>query len=96
MRHGAHVARQRIVVRECPVGMQVLGIDEIALAQRPHGPFHGIEGINLAGEDAEFQQLVKGLGKWRGVALRWHPEHLAVRHQRVNGQAVLRQRARVP
>ena len=63
MRQRQQLVRERILADENPVGVQVLGIGEPALAEQVECLLHRIERIALAGEHAEFDQLVKRLGQ---------------------------------
>ncbi len=63
MGKGQQSPGQGVFVDQGPVVMEVFGVIQGTLPEPPQGLLHGIEGISFAGQDAEFNDFVKGLGQ---------------------------------
>ncbi len=93
-RYREQALRDRILVNESPIVVEMLGVREAAVAEPLEGLFHRIEGIALARENREFDELVERLRK-RLPARAAHLAELAAREELGHGHLVPRERPRL-
>ena len=55
LRHRQQLRSKRVAMRQCPVGVQVFGVGEEALAEFMEGPLHRVERVRSAGKNCELQ-----------------------------------------
>ncbi|OPY14700.1 MAG: hypothetical protein A4E74_02329 [Syntrophus sp. PtaB.Bin075] len=77
-----------------PILMEMFRSCQAGIAQVPDRLFHGIEGVDLAGQDAEFRQLMAGL-RQNGPCGISNRAVFALSEQLTNGHPVFGERARL-
>ena len=90
-RQRQELTRQRILTHQLPVGVQVLGVGQVAVAERFERQLHGVERVALARQDRVLDRLVKLLGD--GHPCRGHVERDAAPGKLLHTHAVFGQRA---